>query len=398
MQLNSENRGAGLNAVVAGAGPAGLACGLALLQRGLAVCVAGPNPLQSGARMDARTTALIGPSITLLKSLGVWARCEAHAAPLKSLTLIDQTGRLFRAPDVTFHASETGVEALGYNVPNQTLVAELMKSLAEHAGAFIDAAISDVRPGESGVSLTLDGGAELRAALAIGADGRDSICRVAAGIAARRWDYGHTAIACSFEHTARHNGACVELHRAGGPMTAVPLPGRWSSLVWVERPADAERLMRLSEPEFAAAIEKELGSFTGAVVSVKPRAAFPLIGLAVSVYAKNRIALAGEAAHVVPPIGAQGLNLGFRDVAILAECAAQEFANGRDIGDAQTLSAYNAKRRADIISRTLVADLLNRTLIAGFMPFDAGRAAGLSALAASLRLRQFMMRQGMGGA
>ncbi|MDZ4791732.1 MAG: FAD-dependent monooxygenase [Hyphomicrobiales bacterium] len=397
MQLNSKNSRVSLNAVVAGAGPAGLACGLALLKCGMTVAIAGPSSLQSSTRGDTRTTALIGPSVLLLRELGVWGQCEAHAAPLKSLTLIDQTGRLLRAPDITFHASEAGLEAFGYNVPNQTLVAALMQKLSDYDGGFIDVAVTDVHPVASGVALRLQNGQDIHTALVVGADGRNSLCRAAAGIAARRWNYGHTAIACSFEHTAAHNGACVELHRAGGPMTTVPLPGRWSSLVWVERPDEAARLMSLSEPDFAAAVQKELGSFTGAVVSVKPRAAFPLIGLAVSSYAKNRIALAGEAAHVVPPIGAQGLNLGFRDAAILAECVGEAFAADHDIGGAQTLAAYNAKRRGDVLSRTLAADLLNRTLIAGFLPFDAGRAIGLSALSASPRLRQVMMRRGMGG-
>jgi 2-octaprenyl-6-methoxyphenol hydroxylase len=164
----------------------------------------------------------------------------------------------------------------------------------------------------------------------------------------------------------------------------------------VEFPAEAERLMALGDDAFAAAIEREFAPFCGRVTAVSARQAFPLSALAVGSYARNRVALVGEAAHVVPPIGAQGLNLGFRDAAHLADCAGAAHQAGEDLGGDAVIRAYNAARRGDVWTRTLAADVLNRTLIAGFAPFDLGRAAGLSALAASAGLRRFAMRRGMG--
>lgn len=376
--------------VVVGAGPAGLAAALALSKTGFGVICTGP-PLRPS---DTRTTALLQPSIDLLEQIGVWEACRVHAAPLRVLQILDDTGRLFRAPDAVFDSAELGERPFGYNIPNQALVSALHAALAEHKNVRFLATkgVCDVVPDVSRVTLTLTEGGTLTARLVAGADGRKSLCRRAAGIRARSWDYPQTAIACNFAHTRPHDGACIELHRSSGPLTAVPLPGCMSSLVWVETPQEAARLMALDDAAFARELEHGLHFALGRVGDVGPRGAFPLSGLEARDFAARRIALVGEAAHVVPPIGAQGLNLGFRDVAALRRIVSEA---GGDPGRAAVLRAYNAARRGDVITRTLAADLLNRTLYSGFTPFQLARGAGLHLVNTIGPLRRFLMRKGI---
>lgn len=372
---------------IVGAGPAGLAAAIALRQTGHDALCIGPAP-QAGTP-DRRTTALLSGSVAFLNSLGLWQTLKASAAPLRTLRLIDRTGRLFRAPDMAFNAAEIGQDAFGYNIPNHTLITALMEHLAE--GHVRTAEVRAVDVCDKSVKLSLEGGPTLRARLVVGADGRNSLCRDAAGIATRGWTYEQTAVVGNFRHSRAHQGACTELHFAAGPFTVVPLPGDWSSLVWVERPAEASRLMSLSAEAYAEAIARRLEGVLGNIAEVGARAAFPLSGLMARGLARNRVALIGEAAHVIPPIGAQGLNLGFRDVADLRRAVE----GASDPGAPDVLARYERARRGDILARTLAADLLNRTLISTFLPLQLARGVGLAGLAMIPPLRRMAMRQGM---
>jgi 2-octaprenyl-6-methoxyphenol hydroxylase len=372
---------------VVGAGPAGLAAAIALRQSGWNVVCAGPAP--SPDKPDRRTTALLGGSVRFLDGLGLWSAIREHAAPLRTLRIIDRTGRLFRAPDTGFSAAEIGEDAFGYNIPNETLTCALMTALGE---AFLPTpAVTGLSAGGESVRLDLSEGRFLRARLAVGADGRNSLCREAAGIAARSWSYPQTAVVANFRHVRPHGGDCVEMHFPAGPFTVVPLPGDWSSLVWVERPEVASRLMALDAGAFAAAIAGRLEGMLGDVAEIGARGALPLSGLVAPGLARGRVALVGEAAHVMPPIGAQGLNLGFRDVADLVRC----LSGAADPGADAVLADYERSRRGDVMARILAADLLNRTLISGLLPFQLARGVGLAGLAMLPPLRRFAMRQGM---
>jgi 2-octaprenyl-6-methoxyphenol hydroxylase len=216
-----------------------------------------------------------------------------------------------------------------------------------------------------------------------------------AGIRVLRWSHDQTAIGTSFAHEKPHDNVCVELHRASGPFTLVPLPNGRSSLVWVERRAEAARLAALPAAAFACEVERVSRRALGRVFDVAERACFPLMGLIAREVGKNRVVLLGEAAHVAPPIGAQGLNLGFRDVAALVELAKEARANGEDIGGDHLLRRYSAARRADMVTRTLGADMLNRSLLSGFLPLSPARGAGLYALGAIGPLRRAVMRRGI---
>lgn len=381
--------------LVVGTGPAGLVAALALARVGLAVTLAGPGAGAAAGGTDERTTALFGGSVEMLRHLGLWPRLRDHLAPLAGLRLIDDTGGLLRAPETVFRAAEIGAEAFGYNVANRDLVAALWDRVSETAEVqHRVAAVTQLTVQTDGIAVAFATGSAWSGNLAVGADGRNSICRHEARIAERRWSYPQTAITTRFMHSRPHGGISTEFHRRAGPLTTVPMPGNQSSLVWVETPDEADRLMQLDADMFARALETRLDGLLGSVATIGPRAAFPLSGLSADPVARARTVLVGEAAHVLPPIGAQGLNLGFRDAAWLAEIAGDAFRDGRDIGGDDVLAAYITSRRVDVWSRGLAVDLLNRSLIADMLPLDLMRGAGLAALGAFPWLRQRVMREG----
>ncbi len=391
--------------LVVGTGLAGLVAALALAQTGVTVTLAGPDPLAPGAAADQRTTALFGGSIELLRHLDVWPHLVADAAPLTGLRLIDDTGGLLRAPEILFEAREIGAEAFGYNVANANLVAALADRLRVCPGiARISSPVRALTPTAGGIAAHFMDAPDWTGDLVVGADGRNSVCRQVAGIAQRAWSYPQTALATRFCHSRAHAGISTEFHRRAGPLTTVPMAAcasshatsHQSSLVWVETPDEAARLKELDDAAFALELHRRLQGLLGEIGSIGPRVAFPLSGLAAAPLARTRIVLTGEAAHVLPPIGAQGLNLGFRDAAWIAEIVDRAVRAGDDIGGEKALADYVQARRLDVWSRGIAIDLLNRSLIAGFMPLDLARGAGITALAAFPWLRRLAIDGGMG--
>jgi 2-octaprenyl-6-methoxyphenol hydroxylase len=382
---------------VVGAGPAGLAAALALAHIGARTVLIGPPPTQTRAQpRDTRTAALLASSVDLLKALGVWEALAPHSAPLKAIRIIDASGGLFRSPDIKFEASELGLPAFGYNIANDTLTETLYARAVERLHAVAPNNVAKIELGAEAVRLHCSEGPKLTARLVVGADGRRSICRAAASIEVSEWRYDQKAIAASFTHARPHDNISTELHRRAGSLTAVPLiDAHASSLVWVGATAEIDALMQLDASSFAEALEARLGGILGKSDGVGPRAAFPVAGLTAKSMAGHRTALVGEAAHILPPIGAQGLNLGLRDAAALADCVAAARARGADPGASGVLDAYAQSRKLDVFTRAVGVDLLNRSLLTGFLPLQAARGIVLSGLNALPGLRRLVMRIGM---
>lgn len=374
---------------VAGNGPAGMAAALALAGAGFEVAIAAP----AQTRPDHRTTALMMPSIRLLDSLGVWQGLQTQAAPLRSMRIIDGTNRLVRARPVTFRAAEIGEDAFGWNMPNTALNAALAAALSGQPRIRqISQAVTAYEDAPDCVVGVLADGTRIKARLVVGADGRNSLAREQAGIRTSSWSYPQTAFVTVFGHSLPHEDMSTEFHTETGPFTQVPLPGNRSSLVWAVRPERAEELKAMPADTLSRAIEERMQSFLGKVSVDAERQAYPLSGQYPLRFAQNRIALVGEAAHVFPPIGAQGLNLGLRDVEDLRAAA---LADPADPGSEKAMSAYDRARRPDIIARTGAVDALNRTLLSSLLPAQMARAAGLAMLDIAPPLRTVFMREGM---
>jgi len=362
----------------------------------LALAAAGVETLliAPAAAADHRTTALLAGSVTALETLGVWNACSPQTAPLRKIRIIDDTQRLIRAPETVFDAAEIDLEAFGYNIENRHLLAALDARAAALKLPRISANALAVKVDDNGVTVAHANG-EVRVRLVVAADGQRSFCRTAAGIATTRHAYPQTAITLNMSHARPHQDTSTEFHTASGPFTLVPLPGRRSSLVCVLDPETADSLAAMSDAELSVEIERRAHSLFGKI-SVEPgRGVFPLAIQTADAFARARIALVGEAAHVVPPIGAQGLNLGLRDGATIAEIVADARRQNLDAGAPEVVARYETQRRADIASRTMAVDVLNRSLLTDFLPVQGARGLSLFLMDRIGPLRRALMREGV---
>jgi len=380
------------NIAVVGAGAVGLSAALAFARDGFRTVLIGGLD----ARRDGRTVALLNGSVRFLEALGAWPLIVREAAPLETMRIVDDTGSLFRPPPASFRAGEIGLDAFGWNVENATLVEKLSEAVKAcenltHVPEFA----AGFEASETGATLTLADGGTIKASLVVAADGRNSKLRQIAGIGTETWSYPQSAVTVILAHDRDHRETSTEFHTRHGPFTLVPLPGRRSSLVWVTSKAEAERLSKLDDAALALAIERQAQSHLGAMRIDGPRGLVPMAGLSVNRYWAPRIALVGEAAHVFPPIGAQGLNLGFRDAASLRDAVLDGRNEGWDPGSEEALSRYQRSRDLDVRLRTAAVDGLNRTLLTGLMPTDFLRGAGLLALSNIGPLRRIVMREGV---
>lgn len=384
-----SNMPACFDVAVIGGGPAGVAAAIALAEAGVNTALIA----RRAPYADNRTTALLGDSVDFLEQLGVWSRCGDAAAPLLTMRLVDDTGRLIRAPEVRFSAQEIGLDQFGYNIENRALMTALEGRAQELPDLIrFDDEAATISPGENDVTIRSGGGASLSARLVVGADGRQSLSRKAAGIEVSRRELDQAALTFNVAHSRPHRNVSTEFHTPQGPCVFVPLPGDRCSVVWVTSPKEAERLKALSDDELSAAAEAQSHSILGRLHVEAGRHLFRLAIERPRRFAQSRIALIGEAAHVLPPIGAQGLNMGLRDA---ADIVREAMAEGHDPGAASVLDRYHSARRADVTSRTFAIDLANRSLLSEFWPLQSLRAAGLHLIGSIGPLRRIAMREGL---
>lgn len=383
--------------LVVGGGVAGLAATASFAARGRRVVCIDRAPASAGLR-DTRTTAFLRPAIETLDSAGVWPLLEGETSALKVMRLIDAGGRENAAREVAdFTAEEIGEAEFGRNAPNAAIRRALGERIAALPGATVRSETAlDALVIRRGLALArLSDGTSLRARLVIGADGRGSTVREIAGIGARRWDYGQRALVVTVAHDAPHLGVSTEIHRTGGPFTLVPMPdgadGRpRSSVVWMDRAGEVERLAGLAVPAFEVELNERALGVHGRLGLVSDRAAWPIISLIAERLTAPRIALIAEAAHVAPPIGAQGLNMSLGDIEALIGAT-----GGEDPGEDRALAAYQ-RRWPELAARVAGIDALNRAALTEAPPLRDLRRAGLAAIAGVRPAKRLAMRLGLG--
>lgn len=377
---------------VVGTGPAGMIAALALAHAGLDTVLIGP-PVNLD---DARTTALMDASRQFLENIGIWKDLKAAFTPLEKMRLIDGTDRLIRAPETTFAAAELSLPAFGYNILNKDLnriLLELVKSsaLIEKVEGSIESVVSSEREAQ----LLLQNGNRFKAQVVLGADGRKSVVRQSAGIETKTWQYNQAALVLNLKHDLPHFNVSTEFHRRTGPFTMVPLPGKQSSLVYVETPERADALLKMDDVRLARELEKVCQHVLGKLEIISDRQVYPLSGLTAVQMGGHRSLLLGEAAHAFPPIGAQGLNLSLRDVAVATDLLETAKAAKGDLGAPELLSKYDRNRKADVVTRTAAVDLLNRSLLTDALPVQALRSVGLYTASRIPMIRRLLMREGI---
>ena len=377
--------------LIAGAGAAGLISGIALAKSGYNVIVAGPPD----TRRNGRTVALFEASLRLLRALDLWPVVEPISSPLAKIRFVDATDSLFRTPNIDLDAREIGLPAFGYNIENAGMVERLAEVARKTPGlTLIEDFVSRYSLREDHIDAELRNGDTITAKLLVGADGKNSMVRKAAGLVPKEWRYPQTAITAILTHEKPHGDVSTEFHTRQGPCTLVPMrddeQGRHrSSLVWLMSPVVADRRNEMDDDRLIADVERQVGYVYGHMKIASPRGMFPISGLKLQKLSAPRVALVADAGHYFPPIGAQGLNLGLRDVAHLVDCVKG------DPGALENMRAYDDSRRGDIALRTLGVDMLNRSLLTDFTGLDILRGVGLMALATLGPLRRKVMREGV---
>jgi 2-octaprenyl-6-methoxyphenol hydroxylase len=386
-----------VDVLVAGAGAAGLSAAIALNRAGFTVACVG----HVDRHANGRTVALFESSLRLYKALGLWRGFRDQAAALEKISMVDATNARFRAPSIVFAAREIGLAAFGANIENCVLVEALAAIAAASPGLILhEGLIEDIAFDRDAVGATLADGRRVAATLVVAADGRHSLARTKAGISARSWTYPQVALTVLLAHARPHRSISTEFHTRAGPFTLVPLRARAdkphrSSLVWLMSAAEADRRRALEPAALTQEIADQAGHLLGAMELDGQCGFFPVGGMSVASLYGHRIALIGEAAHVFPPLAAQGLNLSLRDSAALVETLEDARARGLDIGSTAALKPYGAARRGDISLRTQGVDILNRSLLIEFMPLDLMRGAGVFAFSMIGPLRRALMREGV---
>jgi len=382
--------------LVIGGGIAGLTLGCALGGAGVAVALVEPRPLAllTAAVFDGRTTAVAAGSQAALAAIGVWPAMAAEAQPILDIRVSDGHSPLF----LHYDHREVGAEALGYIVENRVIRGVLLDYLSNLPNVTLVAGRHVARLDRDAAlaRATLDDDTFIEARLAVATDGRNSPTRRAAGIETTAWGYRQIGIVCTVHHEIDHCGVALEHFLPAGPFAILPMTGRRSSIVWTERADLAPALLALDDDDFLAELTLRFGDFLGRLDIVGPRFSYPLGLMHAQHYVAPRLALAGDAAHAIHPIAGQGLNIGWRDVAALAEVVIDALRLGSDPGSVATLERYKRWRGVDNAMMLAATDALNRLFSNDIAPVRLIRAAGLAAVNRAPPLKRLFMRHAMG--
>ncbi|SLN34914.1 2-octaprenylphenol hydroxylase [Pseudoruegeria aquimaris] len=389
--------------LVSGGGVAGLTAAAAFGSAGFSVICVDPQPPVTEADApgtDLRTTAFLQPSRAFLEDAGLWERLAPHAAPLQVMRIVDAGGKVPEPRVVKdFDASDISDAPFGWNLPNWLLRREMVARLGELPNVTFRPGVSTVGvlTRSSAAHVRLSDGTRVAARLLIAADGRHSPTREALGIPVRTLRYGQKALAFSVTHPIPHGNVSTEIHRSGGPFTLVPLPDLEgtprSAVVWMERGPEALRLKSLPVADFEAEMNIRSCGLFGPLTLVTERSIWPMISQIAERFDAERTALVAEAAHAVPPIGAQGLNMSLGDLRVLLDLAR---ADPGALGDAAMLSRYNRLRHPEVKLRVTGIDALNRASMMGAQGLRDLRAGLLNTLYSVAPVRKTLMRAGMG--
>jgi 2-octaprenyl-6-methoxyphenol hydroxylase len=349
-----------VDVLIAGAGIVGLALAVALRQAlGPAFGIAVADPGLGGARNDPRATAIVASARRLFETMGVWDQVPSQ--PILDMVVTDShVSDAVRPTFLTFAGEVEAGEPFGHMVENAPLVATLLARAESEGVTLHPFAVRDSSLAEPNVDVEMANGERLSAALLIGADGARSGIRERAGIALHGWAYPQSAIVTTIAHERDHNGRAEEHFLPAGPFAMLPLTGRRSSIVWTEETREAQRIVSLPEDEFHAEVERRFGLRLGEMKVAGPRGVHPLGLWFARAFIAERIALIGDAAHVIHPIAGQGLNMGLKDVAALAEVIVDAVRLGLDPGSLAVLDRYQRWRRFDTMAMAVATDGLNR--------------------------------------
>lgn len=398
-----------IDVLIAGGGFAGLALAIALrdgLGDSFNVTVADPA-LASAQSKDPRASAIAAAARRMFEAVGAWQAVEAKAQPITDMVVTDsKLDDAVRPTFLTFggdveHSRDSGVqnketEPFAHMIENRHLIDALAERAREVGVELRAGAVTAFAANARAIDVTLKDGTEMSARLLVGADGARSAVREAAGIAIHGWDYDQSAIVTTVAHERDHNGRAEEHFLPAGPFAILPLTGKRSSIVWTETKAEAERIVALPDAEFHAELEKRFGLKLGDIEVAGPRRAFPLGLFTARSFIAGRLALIGDAAHIIHPIAGQGLNMGLRDAAALAEVVADAARLGLDPGDANVLERYQRWRRFDTMSMGAATDGLNRLFSNESDALRIMRDVGLGLVERMPALKRVFIREAAG--
>lgn len=397
--MTSTNRLNKTDILISGGGIPGLMAALFLAGKGLQVTVIDPATDKLKQKPDAgcQTTAFMNGSVALLKKAGVWESCQGDSAPLETLRIIDSSAKRQDSVIADFNAADIDKPQFAMNIPNNlVLYALLQQTRANKNIKLIAAKLSGLALDETRAEALLDNGDTVHAKLVIGADGRNSAVREQAGIDAHTKEYGQKAITCLLRHSKPHGNVSTEFHRPTGPFTIVPLPDNRASIVWVDNDEAADQYMAMNKTAFLQTLQDKTNGVLGEVALENGPQSFPLVLLKARRLVTNRVALTAEAAHVLHPMGAQGLNLSLRDVAALVDTIQNAMKLGLDYGSMVVLEKYEKQRQHDIKGRVMGTDGLVQMLCTHSFFLQAMRRKGLKAANTITPLKKFLMHEGLG--